>query len=195
MKPDSGRNVLGTGRDLRFALAVYASPRNNTAGAVARDGSRALPAGAASRRALAGRVARGAALLPPRRLPPARRPSARYPGWSSWGCWCRFAAVGAVVANRQPSNPIGWILLALAFGVVLGADAVLLLGARLPGRRSRVAAVAARGRARDGMDLVRAPPVTGPAVPRRPTRGARLAGDARALPRAGGAVSRRDRGG
>lgn len=34
-----------------------------------------------------------------------------------------FAGVGTLVANRQPSNPIGWLLLLLAFGVVLGSDA------------------------------------------------------------------------
>ncbi len=34
-----------------------------------------------------------------------------------------FAGVGTLVANRHPSNPIGWLLLLLAFGVVLSSDA------------------------------------------------------------------------
>ena len=34
-----------------------------------------------------------------------------------------FAAVGALVANRQPRNPIGWLLLAIAITAAGGADA------------------------------------------------------------------------
>jgi hypothetical protein len=34
-----------------------------------------------------------------------------------------FAAVGLLVARRRPRNPIGWILLALTFGVLLSVDA------------------------------------------------------------------------
>jgi hypothetical protein len=30
-----------------------------------------------------------------------------------------FATVGALVASRYPRNPIGWLFLAIAFGVVL----------------------------------------------------------------------------
>jgi len=33
-----------------------------------------------------------------------------------------FAAVGLVVASRQPANSIGWILIAVALGAVLGSD-------------------------------------------------------------------------
>jgi hypothetical protein len=41
-----------------------------------------------------------------------------------------FAGVGALVASRQPGNPIGWILLLLALGVTIGGDAGLSVANR-----------------------------------------------------------------
>jgi hypothetical protein len=40
-----------------------------------------------------------------------------------WIVTLPFAAVGLVVARRQPRNPIGWIFLALTFGVLVSANA------------------------------------------------------------------------
>jgi hypothetical protein len=34
-----------------------------------------------------------------------------------------FAGVGALVASRQPRNPIGWLMVVLALGAMVGADA------------------------------------------------------------------------
>jgi hypothetical protein len=39
-----------------------------------------------------------------------------------------MAAVGLVVARRQPGNPIGWLLLAAPTGQLLSADAALYTG-------------------------------------------------------------------
>jgi hypothetical protein len=49
-----------------------------------------------------------------------------------------MAAVGFIVARRQPSNPIGWLLLVIPVGVLLNLDAgpyawlVYCMGYRLP---------------------------------------------------------------
>ena len=49
-----------------------------------------------------------------------------------------MGAVGLIVARRQPGNPIGWLLLVIPAGVLLGLDAgpyawlVYRLGYRLP---------------------------------------------------------------
>jgi hypothetical protein len=40
-----------------------------------------------------------------------------------WVVTLPFAAVGLVVARRQPRNPIGWIFLALTFGVLVSVNA------------------------------------------------------------------------
>jgi hypothetical protein len=40
-----------------------------------------------------------------------------------WVVTLPFAAVGLVVARRQPRNPIGWIFLALTFGVLVSSNA------------------------------------------------------------------------
>ena len=48
-----------------------------------------------------------------------------------------FAAVGALVASRQPRNPIGWLLLAIAVTASLRRRRRLLRSPCLPHRSSR----------------------------------------------------------
>ena len=50
-----------------------------------------------------------------------------------------LAAVGFVVARRQPGNPLGWMFLALAALSAVGAAAGSLRGAQLPARSSPAA--------------------------------------------------------
>ena len=91
-------------------------------------------------------------------------------GFGIWLGLIPFAVVGAVIARRQPGNPVGPIMLLLTFAIVASADAGAVRRRALPARPPRPAARAAGGLSGAGrLDLAgRLPAAATGALPRRP---------------------------